>query len=219
MLLGIFQQLDTFVFFVVALVLAISIHEFSHAWAATMLGDPTAKMAGRLTLNPLSHLDPMGTILLFLVGFGWGRPVPYNPSFVKKGRWGEVMVALAGPLSNIILAFLFALPGRIYLITHQALPESPIYVFLAIVVTLNIFLAAFNLIPIPPLDGSKILYLILANFGVRHAQIMAIERMGPMLLLILIFADRLIGTNIIFALLEPIIVLIQWVVGSSTVPF
>lgn len=219
MLLGIFQQLDTFVFFVVALILAITIHEFSHALAATMLGDPTAKLARRLTLNPLSHLDPMGTILLFLVGFGWGRPVPYNPSFVRHGRWGEVMVALAGPVSNILLAFLFALPGRIYLITQQSLPDSPIYVFLAIVVTLNIFLAAFNLIPIPPLDGSKILYLVLANFGVRHSQIMALERIGPILLLLLIFSDRLFGVNIIFRLLEPIIILIQWVVGSSIVPF
>jgi len=219
MLLGIFQQLDTFVFFLVALIIAITIHEFSHAWAATMLGDPTAKMAGRLTLNPLSHLDPMGTILIFLVGFGWGKPVPYNPSFVRRGRFGEMMVALAGPISNIVMAVLFALPGRIYLITHQTLPDSPIYVFLAIVVTLNIFLAAFNLIPIPPLDGSKVLYLILSNFGISHGRILALERTGPILLLLLIFADRLIGTNIIFTLLEPVIALIQWVVGSSIIPF
>lgn len=219
MLLGIFQRFDFLVFFVVALIIAITIHEFAHAWMATRLGDPTARAAGRLTLNPLSHLDPMGTILIFLVGFGWGKPVPYNPNFVRRGRFGEMLVAIAGPLANILTAFIFALPGRIYLITNQALPESNIYVFLAIVVTLNIFLAAFNLIPIPPLDGSKILYLILSSFGVSHYRIIWLEQMGPMLLLLMIFADRLIGTNILFTLLEPIIALIQWFVGSSTIPF
>ena len=219
MLLGIFQRFDFLVFFVVALIIAITIHEFAHAWMATRLGDPTARAAGRLTLNPLSHLDPMGTILIFLVGFGWGKPVPYNPSFVRRGRFGEALVAVAGPLANILTAFIFALPGRIYLINNQALPESNIYVFLAIIVTLNIFLAAFNLIPIPPLDGSKILYLILSSFGVSHYRIIWLEQMGPMLLLLMIFADRLIGTNILFTLLEPIIALIQWFVGSSTIPF
>src|SRR3989344_8174720 len=133
MLLTVFQQLDTFVFFLVALVVAITVHEFAHALAATNLGDPTARAAGRLTLNPLAHLDPMGTILIFLVGFGWGKPVPYNPSFVKRGRWGEMLVAIAGPISNLLLAFLLALPGRIYLITHQALPQGQIYTFLAVV--------------------------------------------------------------------------------------
>jgi Zn-dependent protease len=219
MLLGIFQQFDIFIFFVVALVIAITVHEFAHAWVATMLGDPTARAAGRLNLNPLSHMDPMGTILLFLVGFGWGRPVPYNPNFVKHGRWGEMLIALAGPVSNIIIAFFLALPGRIYLISNQALPDEKIYVFLAVVVTLNIFLAAFNLIPIPPLDGSKILYLILTSFGVSAFTIVRLEQMGPMLLLLLIFADRLVGTNIIFTLLEPLIALMQWFVGSSTIPF
>lgn len=219
MLLGVFQHFDTLVFFVVALVIAITVHEFAHAWMATRLGDPTARAAGRLTLNPLAHLDPMGTILIFLVGFGWGKPVPYNPSFVRRGRWGETLVAIAGPLANIVVAFLFALPGRIYLIAHQTLPDSNIYIFLAMVVTLNIFLAAFNLIPIPPLDGSKILYLILGGLGVSAYRIVWLEQTGPILLLLLIFADRLLGTNILFTLLEPVIALIQWFVGSSTIPF
>lgn len=216
MLLGIFQQFDIFIFFVVALVIAITVHEFAHAWVATMLGDPTAKAGGRLTLNPLKHMDPMGTILLFLVGFGWGKPVPYNPNFVKYGKWGEMLIALAGPASNIVTAFVLAFPGRIYLITNQALPDEKIYVLLAMIVTLNIFLAAFNLIPIPPLDGSKVLYLILSSFGVSAYTIIRLEQMGPMLLLLLIFSDRLIGTNIIFTALEPLIVLMQWFVGSST---
>ncbi len=219
MLLGVLQHFDTLVFFIVALVTAITVHEFAHAWMSTRLGDPTARAAGRLTFNPLAHLDPMGTVMLFLVGFGWGKPVPYNPNFVRRGRFGEMLVAVAGPLANILVAFLFALPGRIYLITHQALPESNIYVLLAVIVTLNIFLAAFNLIPIPPLDGSKILYLILGSLGVSSHRIISLEQMGPILLLLLIFADRLLGTNILFTLLEPIIALIQWFVGSSTIPF
>ncbi|MFH0905339.1 MAG: site-2 protease family protein [bacterium] len=218
-MLSVFQHLDTLVFFVVSLVAAITIHEFAHAWAATSLGDITAKASGRLTLNPLAHLDPMGTLMLFVVGFGWGKPVPYNPSFVRRGQWGEVLVAIAGPMANIALAFVAALPGRIYLIGHQALPEGQIYVFLATVVTLNIFLAAFNLIPIPPLDGSKILYLLLTNLGISHYRVTMLEQYGPMLLLLLIFTDRLVGTNIVFTLLEPVIALIQWFVGSSTIPF
>lgn len=219
MLFSSLQQLDTIIFMIVSLVVAITIHEFSHAWVATRLGDGTAKYLGRLTLNPLAHLDIMGTILIFLVGFGWGKPVPYNPAHVARGRFGEMLIAIAGPASNILVAFIAALPGRIYLITNQALPEGQIYTFLAVMVTLNIFLAAFNLIPIPPLDGSKILYLVLETFNVRQESIMWLERTGPIALLMLIFADRLIGTNIIYWALEPIIAVIQWFVGSSTIPF
>lgn len=219
MLLGVFQQFDTFVFFAVALVIAITFHEAAHAWVANRLGDPTAKHLGRITLNPLSHLDPMGTIMILLVGFGWGRPVPYDPRRVMRGKAGEVLIAIAGPITNILLAFVFAIPGRLYLLQHQALPEGQLYTFLAIVVTLNIFLAAFNLLPIPPLDGSKILYLILESFNVSQETIMRLEQMGPIALLVLIFADRLLGTNIIYWLLEPVIVIIQWIVGSSTLPF
>lgn len=219
MLLSALQKPDILVFLLVSLVVAITIHEFSHAWMATRLGDGTAKLLGRLTLNPLAHLDIMGTILILLVGFGWGKPVPYNPAHIAKGRFGEMLVAVAGPISNILVATLAALPGRIYLLQHQALPEGQIYTFLAVLVTLNIFLAAFNLIPVPPLDGSKILYLILDGFNVRQEIIFRLEQIGPTALLMLIFADRLFGTNMIYHLLEPIIAVIQWIVGSSTIPF
>jgi len=213
------SSFDTVVFMVVALILAITFHEAAHAWMATRLGDDTPKMMGRLTLNPLAHLDPIGTLLIFVVGFGWGRPVMYNPNNIKSGRFGEMLIALAGPFANVIMAFVFALPGRIYLLQHSSLPQGQIYVFLATVVTLNIFLAAFNLIPIPPLDGSKILYLILENFGASPRSIIALEQMGPMLLLILILADRLLGTHILQTLLEPVIILLQWIVGSTSLPF
>ncbi len=219
MLSSAFQRPDILIFLMVALLVAITVHEFAHAWAANRLGDSTAKHLGRLTLNPLSHLDFMGTIMIFLVGFGWGKPVPYNPARLSRGRVGEVLVAISGPLSNILLALLFALPGRIYLIQNQTLPEGQIYTFLAVMVTLNIFLAVFNLIPIPPLDGSKILYLILDSFNIRQETILRIEQMGPIALLLLIFSDRLFGTGLIYRLLEPVIAILQWIVGSSTLPF
>lgn len=218
MLLGLLSSFDTFIFFVVALVIAITIHEFCHAWVATLLGDPTARLSGRLTLNPISHLDPLGTIMLFLAGFGWGRPVPYNPHFVRKGKVGETLIALAGPASNIIVAFIFALPARIYFLQTGVIPEGSLFRFLAIVITLNVLLAAFNLIPIPPLDGSKLLYLILDKLSFGHVNWATFERVGPMVLLALIFAERLFNINIIFRILEPFIFLINWIIGSGS-PF
>jgi len=226
MSLAIFQHLDTLIFSMVAVLVAITVHEFAHAWTATALGDPTARAAGRVTLNPLAHIDLIGTIALplalYFVGapiFGWAKPVPYNPNFVRRGRWGEVLVAIAGPISNLLLAFILALPGRIYWINYQTLPTDQIYIFLATMVTLNVWLSAFNLIPIPPLDGSKILYLILDNLGVSHERIMWLEQMGPTLLILLIFSDSLLGINILYRLLDPIVTLMHWFVGSSTIPF
>lgn len=215
MLLGLLSDFSTLTFFIVALIIAITIHEFAHAWMATRLGDPTAKLSGRLTLNPLSHLDPLGTIMLFLAGFGWGRPVPYNPNFIRSGAWGEVSVALAGPISNVIVAFLFALPGRIYLWQIGVSPDGNLFRFLAVVVTINVLLATFNLLPIPPLDGSKLLYLILDKLSFGKIDLMAFERIGPMILLGIIFAERVFNINIIFKILEPVIFVINWIVGSS----
>jgi Zn-dependent protease len=215
MLLGLLSDFSTLIFFIVALIIAITIHEFAHAWMATKLGDPTAKLSGRLTLNPLAHLDPLGTIMLFLAGFGWGRPVPYNPNFIRSGAWGEVWVALSGPISNVIVAFLFALPGRIYLWQTGVSPDGNLFRFLAVVVTINVLLATFNLLPIPPLDGSKLLYLILDKLSFGKIDLMAFERIGPMLLLGIIFAERVFNINIIFRILEPVIFVINWIVGSS----
>ncbi|MEZ4210362.1 MAG: site-2 protease family protein [Patescibacteria group bacterium] len=210
-----FQQLDTLIFFIVALIIAVTVHEAAHALVAYWQGDQTAKMLGRLTLDPRSHMDPIGTIMLFLVGFGWGRPVPYNPNHLKNGTVSEVLIALAGPASNIITAFILALPARIYVATNAALPEGQVYTFLAVVVTLNIFLAAFNLIPLPPLDGSKVLYLVLESFGVSRWRILSLEQYGPMILLGLIVMDRLTNTGILFGILEPIIAFLQFLVGAS----
>ncbi|MFA5967483.1 MAG: site-2 protease family protein [Patescibacteria group bacterium] len=215
MLLG-SLSFTTIVFAIVALIIAITVHEFSHALIATWMGDSTAKLSGRLTLNPLAHLDPVGSVVLLIAGFGWGKPVPYNPHFVRRGVWGEALIALAGPVSNIIVAALFALPARIYFMQTGQLADGNIFKFLATVVVLNVALAAFNLFPIPPLDGSKVLYLILDRLTFGNVDWWPnFERMGPMILLTLLFAERLFSINIIFRLLDPIIFLINWITGAS----
>jgi Zn-dependent protease len=143
----------------VALILLISLpfHEFSHALAAYRLGDSTAKYMGRLTLNPLAHLDPFGSLLILLAGVGWAKPTPYNPYNVRGGKTGEVIIAIAGPLSNLVLAVAAAIPLRYIIATDVAVPEIVVNV-LSTFVLLNVVLAVFNFIPIPPLDGSKLLY-------------------------------------------------------------
>ncbi len=153
------MPLDT-IFFIVILIFSVILHEIAHGWAADMLGDPTARLAGRLTLNPLPHIDLFGSIilpaLLMLTGsgvvVGWAKPVPYNPYNLKNQRWGTLSVSLAGVAMNFLIALVFGLLIRF----ADGLPLS----FLAIsekVVFLNIMLGVFNLLPIPPLDGSKIL--------------------------------------------------------------
>jgi Zn-dependent protease len=142
-----------FVLLVIPLLFSVIIHEVAHGWVAYRMGDPTAKMMGRLTLNPLKHLDPLGTLLLFVVGFGWAKPVPVNFYNLRPRRKGLILVSSAGIAANILLAFVFQL-------LFKLLPESYSGVFLVLIyfmVQINITLAALNLIPIPPLDGSKIL--------------------------------------------------------------
>ncbi len=151
------------VFTILILILSVVVHEVAHGWAAYALGDPTAKLAGRLTLNPLSHLDPMGSffvpIMLYIFSqgtfvFGWARPVPYNPYNLRAG---PALVGLAGPAANIFLALCFAIIIRL---TIGATPIAFIELA-AVVVAINLGLAIFNLIPVPPLDGSKILFALI----------------------------------------------------------
>jgi len=149
----------------VMLLVAFPIHEFSHALAAYRLGDGTARLMGRLTLNPMAHFDPTGGVLLavsvlfFGIGFGWAKPTPYNPMNLRGGRWGEAIVSVAGPISNLVLAVAAALPLRWILSTNMDVPYLD--TFLLYFVQINLILMVFNLIPIPPLDGSKVLYAFL----------------------------------------------------------
>jgi Zn-dependent protease len=147
-----------FIAFVVAVVIGITVHEFSHAAAATAQGDLTAKSQGRLTLNPASHLDPLGTIFLIIAGFGWGKPTPFDPQRLRSRRVGVVLVALAGPTSNVVVAILAAIALRLTDPTYFELGSSGFTSnLLYALVYLNVVLAVFNLLPIPPLDGSRLL--------------------------------------------------------------
>jgi Zn-dependent protease len=146
------------------ILLALTVHECAHAWVAYRMGDPTAKMLGRITLNPIKHLDPFGTIALFLSGmFGWAKPVPINPRNFRDISKGMMWVALAGPLANVTLAVLFSIVYKLFLIAAPAMLESmpgifsPLFLMVKFSVLINISLAVFNMIPIPPLDGSKVL--------------------------------------------------------------
>jgi Zn-dependent protease len=158
------------IFGFLVLIFSIVIHEFSHGWVADQLGDPTARYAGRLTLNPIPHIDPVGSILLPLIlllsgtGFivGWAKPVPYNPYNLKDQKKGPALVALAGPAANLLIATIFGVIIRI-LAAQNVAAYANIIDFFAIIVIYNILLAVFNLVPLPPLDGSKILAYFLPS--------------------------------------------------------
>lgn len=182
-----FQDPTLFFIWMVAIIMAITIHEFAHAAAASMLGDPTPGSLGRLSFNPIAHIDPFGFLLLILVGFGWGRPVPFNPYNLKNQRWGAAIVGFAGPLANIALVVLFGLVSRIFL---DLGPENRLFILFISIVQINLALLLFNLIPIPPLDGSKVLFALLppSGQGIRTF----LERYGLYLLLALV----IFGTSI-----------------------
>ncbi|WP_044642435.1 site-2 protease family protein [Risungbinella massiliensis] len=145
-------------FVIIALIIALSLHEFAHAYVAYRFGDPTAHQQGRVTLNPLRHLDPIGTLMIFLVGFGWARPVPVNRFYFRKPRLAGVLVSVAGPLTNLVLCFLFMATYQFSPISNSILDQ-----FFQINIFLNVSLFVFNLIPLPPLDGYRIVEDLLPN--------------------------------------------------------
>lgn len=186
MIFYLFQQPFLFLAWVIALLFALSVHEFSHALVGTWLGDTTAKRLGRLTLNPAAHIDPVGLIAVVLIGFGWGKPVPYNPYNLTWPRWGPTAIAAAGPVSNLLLAILLA--SALAFFGPLLGPANLLTTFLVIGVQLNIALLVFNLIPLPPLDGSKALLSALSH--PKYAAIRnTIELQGPTILFMLIILD------------------------------
>lgn len=188
------QLLTMLIARVIIILLILPLHEFAHAWVARLCGDDTADSRGRLTLNPFSHVDPFGAILLLLTGFGWAKPVPINPNRMRNPRTGVIWTSLAGPASNLLIAFVMMIPFRILEsipISSEAMYNtlSIIYSILYFFILVNIGLAVFNLIPIPPLDGSNILLGFLPYKAIywvqQHRQVISF------VFLILIFSDFL----------------------------
>lgn len=182
-----------------ALLIAITIHEFSHARMAYNFGDSTAKNQGRMNLNPINHLDPIGTIMILLVGFGWAKPVPINPYNFNQYRRGLRWVSFAGPLSNFILGFFSLLLLSVF--ANAGMTSGLFIQFMVVLMQLNILLAIFNLLPIPPLDGSKILMSFLSDTYLGYYR--QIERYAPMILILLI-VTRVLG-SIIFPLYQLVV--------------
>ncbi|MHB1296802.1 MAG: site-2 protease family protein [Anaerolineae bacterium] len=199
---------------VAGLLLAITVHECAHAWTADRLGDPTARYLGRVSLNPLVHLDPLGTIMMGVtaltgMGIGWGKPVPVTPYRLRYGsRRGGALVSLAGPAANLLLAGILGLVFRF----SGAWPYTLRLILNAIVLT-NVFIAMFNLLPIPPLDGHAVLLGLLSLSASRVAYqvsnfLVSLQRQGPMLLIGLIVITQLLG-----------IPLLSWVIGPPATFF
>ena len=176
-----------YVYLLIALAVCISVHECAHAWTAYKLGDPTAKMAGRVSLNPMRHLDILGTMMIFIAHFGWGKPVPFNYYNLKHPRRDSALIAIAGPISNLITAFLIAI-----LIKYVSMPLFA-FEILRSIYSLSIILFLFNLIPIAPLDGSKLIGLIVPHSMEKWYQKFLSQ--GPMYIILIIIFDRLLAST------------------------
>jgi Zn-dependent protease len=197
------REPESFVAFLVAVIVGLTFHEFSHAAVATLQGDQTARSQGRLTLNPVVHLDPLGSIALLIAGFGWARPTPVTPARLRYRRLGMVLVALAGPAANLVLALVSAIALGILDPTVGATLNSNFSVkLLSSLVFWNVLLGVFNLLPIPPLDGSTLLTVLLPPS--RQNIVRFLDQYGIFLLLgLLILAPNLLSP-IVLAVLEAI---------------
>ncbi|MDH7490580.1 MAG: site-2 protease family protein [Anaerolineae bacterium] len=198
-----------FLLVLMGVVLAIDVHECAHAWSADKLGDPTARFLGRVTLNPIKHLDPLGTVMIVMsslsgFGIGWGKPTPVNPYRLKYGaRTGMALVSLAGPLSNLLTAFILMLPYRIL---GNTIPPA-LLTILGTWAFVNVILTVFNLIPLPPLDGFSVLMGILSSirspFMRKVTQALSqVQAYGPMVLLAVLAVGWVTGVSILGAVMN-----------------
>jgi len=200
---------------------AITLHEFAHGFIADRLGDPTPRFAGRLTLNPLAHLDPIGTLMLFIAHIGWAKPVPVNPYYFQNPRKDMLWVALAGPLSNLISAFVFGMFLRgimffglpLFSLEHLSL----IALIIQILVAFNIILAVFNAIPISPLDGYRILIGLLP--AQQADEFSHWEQYGPFILLGIILIGQMTGFPIFWMIINPAVQFLNFLFTGQTLPF
>lgn len=197
------------------IVLALCMHETAHGWVAYKLGDPTARNLGRLTLNPLKHLDPMGFLSMLLFGIGWAKPVPINTRNFKNPRWGMALSGIAGPLSNLLLGFagivLYVAVFMICLVAGVD-PLTNVWIkvllsFLNVLAFLNIALAVFNLIPVPPFDGSRFAYVLLPSKW--YFKVMQYERYTGIVIMVIIFVLSRLGLN-------PIGFVVDFIIESTT---
>lgn len=189
----------------ITLVIALSFHEFAHAWTANFFGDDTPRLHGRLTLNPLAHLDPIGSLMLVVAGFGWAKPVPVNMyALQRRSNAAPMWVAVAGPLSNLLLAILAAIPFRFGLIpfsiSNGVIPSA--YNFLSTFIQINLILMIFNLIPLSPLDGEKVAQVLFPRSWVNFLD--SIRPYGPLILMGLLFILPRLGIDIIGWLIRPL---------------
>lgn len=215
-------NLATFVSRAITLIIAFTIHEFAHAWTANHFGDSTPRINGRLTLNPLSHLDPIGSLMLLLVGFGWAKPVPVNPYTLRQRAPSALMwVSLAGPLSNFLLALLAAIPFQLGFLTTSDILMSyssgPSFLptaagFLFDFMTINLVLALFNLIPLSPLDGDKIAEFFMPDSW--KSLTAKIRPYGPMVLILLFMVGPRFGIDPLgWMIREPLYFLMNVLIG------
>ena len=194
------------------LVFALSFHEFAHGWMANRLGDPTAKHQGRLTLNPLAHLDLMGALVLYFAGFGWAKPVPVNGGNLVNPRTDMMKIAFAGPASNLLLAVIGGVLLRILI--GSSLSHEAIVVTLFFFTQINIALAVFNMIPIPPLDGSQ----IFSGLIVRKNPdlVMKLQMYGPQILFGIILIGYFTGFSIIWMIMGPLVKMFMFLFSGIT---
>jgi Zn-dependent protease len=201
------------------LIIALTFHEYSHAFIAYKLGDNTAKNKGRLTLNPLKHLDPLGTIMMIVARIGWAKPVPVNQMNFKDPKQDMIKVGLAGPVMNLLLAFITAFPIQVMIEYYSTKPLTQVaeifFTFLVLFFTVNLYLAVFNLIPIPPLDGSRIFYGLLPDkyyFGV-----MKYERyVGLGMILLILVAPGILRTvldTMVYPFREGFMLVARFIIG------
>jgi len=209
--------LNDMIYMVPAILIVITIHEFSHALVAYSLGDGTAKSQGRLSLNPLVHLDPLGTLMLVLsmlsrFGIGWGKPVPVNPNRLSPGpKTGMALVSAAGPLSNILTAFVLFLPVRFSLPVYN---NDVVATLASYIIQWSIGLGAFNLLPLPPLDGFAIVLGILPNSAARSFGRIAQYGIGPLMLILV--ADWVLHVDILGLAMRPLLTVISAFVAGGT---
>jgi Zn-dependent protease len=196
--------------YIIILLTAFPVHEFAHAFVADRFGDDTPRVNGRLTLNPFAHLDPIGTIMMLLVGFGFAKPVPINPYVLqKRSSAAPMLVSLAGPMSNFAMAIIAAIPFRLGLASNAEINVSTgtflpnLSTFLALFIEINLLLMLFNLIPIFPLDGEKVLAFFLPPAGQRFLD--TIRPFSPMILLVIVLVLPYLGINILGNILYPAI--------------